>query len=261
MKRLRPHTAAPRIARDDEFKVAGLRAVEALFAARPHAVRRLFFTREMAGAAKPICAALARARRPFRQVGDEELSRIAGTMHTGGIVAIAAPLAMRAPSSADIAAWAAERAPLLVLDGVANPHNFGAILRSAAFLGVRHVVLSERPEQAVPSEAALRVAAGGLEHVVLWRPPALAPFLRPLKARYRTIAASPRGLPLARLPGDRRPTALVLGNEETGLSPAVARECEQAVAIAGSGKVESLNVSVAAAILIHALLTPAPGGR
>lgn len=256
MKRLHPR-AAQRVARDDELKVAGLRAVEALFAARAHAIRRLFFTREMAAAAKPICAALSRARRPFRQVDDAELQRIAGTTHPGGIVAIAAPIAIRAPSSADLAAWAAERAPLLVLDGVSNPHNFGAILRSAAFLGVRHVVLSERPAQALPSEASVRVAEGGLEHVVLWRPPVLAPFLRALKARYRTIAASPRGLPLARLPADPRPAALVLGNEESGLSPAVARECEQAVAIAGSGKVESLNVSVAAGILIHALLARA----
>ena len=71
------------------------------------------------------------------------------------------------------------------------------------------------------------------------------------------IAASPRGVPLATLPADARPPALVLGNEESGLSPAVARECDAAVAIAGSGRVESLNVSVAAGILIHALLARA----
>ncbi|MEI4927341.1 TrmH family RNA methyltransferase, partial [Klebsiella pneumoniae] len=84
-------------------------------------------------------------------------------------------IALHQPREADIVAWAQARAPLLVLDGVSNPHNFGAIVRTAAFLGVRHVVLSERPEQAVPSDAAVRVAEGGLEHVVLWRPPALAP--------------------------------------------------------------------------------------
>jgi TrmH RNA methyltransferase len=256
MKRLRPQAAPPRGARDDALKVSGLRAVEALFAARGGAVRRLFFARDMAAAAQPICAALARARRPFRQVDEAELQRIAGAMHTGGIVAIADPIAINVPRDGDIAAWAAARAPLLVLDGVANPHNFGAVVRTAAFLGVRHVVLSERPEQALPSEAAVRVAEGGLEHVVLWRPAALAPFLRALAPRWRTIAASPRGLPLDRLPADPRPAALVLGNEERGLSAAVARECAAAVAIAGSGRVESLNVSVAAGILIHALLVP-----
>src|SRR5207249_6451710 len=72
MKRLRPHPA-PQRTRDDALKVSGLRPVEALFAARPQAIRRLFFTREMAAAAKPICAALARTRRPFRQVEEAEL--------------------------------------------------------------------------------------------------------------------------------------------------------------------------------------------
>lgn len=230
----------------------------ALFAARPDAIRRLFFTRAMAAAARPICAQLMKSRRPFRQVDDEELQRISGTLHHGGLVAAVAPLKIRTPTPDDVKRWAASRAKLLILDGVSNPHNFGAILRTAAFLGVREVVLSERPEQALPSEAAIRVAEGGMEHVTLWRPPALAPFLRALKAQYRTIAASPRGTPLGALAADKRPAALVLGNEEHGLSPAVARECEALVAIPGTGAVESLNVSVAAGILMHALLL---GGR
>jgi TrmH RNA methyltransferase len=240
MKRLRPHSAPQRAARDDALKVSGQRAVEALFAARGGAIRRLFFTREMAAAAKPICAALARLRRPFRQVEEAKLQRVAGTMHPGGIVAIADPIAIRAPGEREIAAWATARMPLLVLDGVSNPHNFGAIVRTAAFLGIVHVVLSERAEQALPSDAAVRVAEGGLEHVALWRPPALGAFLRALKPHYRALAASPRGTPLARLQTDARPNALVLGNEEHGLSPAVARECTS-VAIAGSGRVESLK--------------------
>lgn len=243
---------------DALIRVCGQRAVLALFAARPDAIRRLFFSGDMAGAARPICAQLAKSRRPFRQVGEEELQRIAGTMHHGGLVAAVAPRPIRAPAPDDVKRWAAARAPLLILDGVSNPHNFGAIMRTAAFLGVREVVLSERPGQALPSEAAIRVAEGGLEHVTLWRPPALAPFLRALKASYRTVAASPRGTPLGALAPDKRPAALVLGNEEHGLSPAVARECEALVAIRGTGAVESLNVSVAAGILIHALL---PGGH
>lgn len=243
---------------DDSIRICGARAVMALFAARPDAIRRLFFTREMAETARPICTQLARTRRPFRQVGEEELQRIAGTLHHGGLVAAVAPRTIRAPTPDDVRRWAAARAKLLVLDGVSNPHNFGAILRTAAFLGVDQVVLSERPEQALPSEAAIRVAEGGLEHVTLWRPPALAPFLRTLKMHFRTIAASPRGTPLGSLGPDRRPPALVLGNEEQGLSPAVARECDALVAIPGTGAIESLNVSVAAGILMHALLL---GGR
>jgi RNA methyltransferase, TrmH family len=66
---------------------------------------------------------------------------------------------------------------------------------------------------------------------------------------------------LGRLPPDSRPPAIVLGNEETGLDPAVARACDTLVAISGAGAVESLNVSVAAGILMHALFKAAEPNR
>jgi RNA methyltransferase, TrmH family len=245
----------------DEFKVSGLRAVSALFATAPQRIQRLFLVKEMSREARPITEALARERKPFRQVDAAELQRIAATMHHGGIVATIDPPTLKIPTAADIEAWAAAKAPILVLDGVSNPHNFGAILRTAAFLGVRHVVLSERKEQALPSEAAYRVAEGGMEHVTLYRPAALATFCRNLSTRFRVVAASPRGTALGRLPPDSRPPAIVLGNEETGLDPSVARACDNLVAIAGSGAVESLNVSVAAGILMHALFKAPDTGR
>jgi RNA methyltransferase, TrmH family len=253
----------PRPPVHEEFKVSGLRAVMALFNARPERIQRLFFVRELARDSQPITESLARSRKPFRQVDAAELQRIAATLHHGGIVATIDPPALKIPSAADIQAWAAAKAPILILDGVSNPHNFGAILRTAAFLGVAHVVLSERKEQALPSEAAYRVAEGGMEHVTLYRPASLAVFCRNLSTRFRVIAASPRGQALGRLGKDPhgRPPALVLGNEETGLDQAVARACDVLVAIAGTGRVESLNVSVAAGILLHALIpgSAAPG--
>jgi TrmH RNA methyltransferase len=141
------------------------------------------------------------------------------------------------------------------MDRVSNPHNFGAIVRSAAFLGVETLVLSDRPEQALPSPAAYRVAEGGLEFVGLWRPRSLGAFCRDLARHYRLIGAAARGTKLDRLPASDRPVALVLGNEETGLSPDMERICGDLVAVPGhADRVDSLNVSVAAGILIHALL-------
>jgi TrmH RNA methyltransferase len=58
--------------------------------------------------------------------------------------------------------WARDGKPILVLDGVGNPHNLGAIARSAAFLGVERVVLADRAEQAVPSDASYRSRKAGL---------------------------------------------------------------------------------------------------
>jgi TrmH RNA methyltransferase len=256
------HEPPRRSGAPDELKVSGQRAVAALFAYNRTAIRRLFFDREMAAVARPMCDWLARQRRSYRLVPDDELQRIAGTLHHGGIVAAIAPPKLRPPPPRDIAAWSEARAPLVILDGVSNPHNFGAILRTAAFLGIAKIVLSERPEQAMPSEAAYRVAEGGLESVELFRPAALAAFCRGLTAQFRLIGTGPRGVPLSRLKPDPRPPALVLGNEETGLSPAVAQACDALVAIPGTGRIESLNVSVAAGVLMYELFVrPRDGQR
>ncbi len=239
---------------DDTLRVSGARAVTALFQRDPGAIQRLYLSPAMAREAGAICQYLAQHRRSYAVKEDIELAKIAGTLHHGGMVASVAPRPPQAPSVRDIAAWAENRLPVVVMDGVSNPHNFGAVVRTAAYLGIEHIVLSERPEQALPSPASYRVAEGGLEFVTLWRPSVLAPFLRELGKRHRVIAASPRGKPLASLARDQRPIALVLGNEETGLSPQVERAASELVAIPG-GRVESLNVSVAAGILIHALLS------
>lgn len=244
----------PPAPQDDEIRVSGPRAVEALYRRDPDAIRRLYLDREQAVIAGALCRHLASRRRPYAVKDADELAKIAGTLHHGGIVAVTGLRAPRLPGRAEIAAWAERRLPVLVLDGVSNPHNLGALVRSAAFLGIDTVVLSDRPEQALPSPAAYRVAEGGMETVELWRPPSLAPFLAELGRRHRLVAASPRGASLAAFKRDQRPVALVLGNEEHGLSPAVARVVPELVAIPGTNRVESLNVSVAAGILMYELL-------
>ena len=239
---------------DGEIRVSGPRAVEALFRRDPDAIRRLYLDREQANAYGAICQHLATRRRPYAVKDAAELAKIAGTLHHGGIVAVTGLRTPRPPGRAEIAAWAERRLPVLVLDGVSNPHNLGALVRSAAFLGIEAVVLSDRPEQALPSPAAYRVAEGGMESVALWRPPSLAPFLAELGRRHRLVGTSPRGKSLAQFQRDQRPVALVRGNEEHGLAPAVARVVAELVAIPGTDRVESLNVSVAAGILMYELL-------
>ncbi len=234
--------------------MSGLRAVEALFRRDPQAIRRLYLDRATAPRAGPICRFLAERHRGYQVKDATELAKIAGTQHHGGIVAVTGERLPRLPGTVEIEAWAAARLPVLVLDGVSNPHNFGAILRTAAFLGIEQVVLSERAEQAAPSPAAYRVAEGGFEFVQLWRPRSLASFLRDLARRHHVIAAAPRGRPLTAITRDDRPVALVVGNEEAGLSPAVEKVAAELVAIPGTGRVESLNVSVAAGILMYELL-------
>jgi len=247
-ERLRTNQASRRVHERELLHVCGLAAVGALFAGSPGRVERLFFEERLAAELTTARQALARARKPYRKVETAELAKIAGTMHHGGVVAIARPQPIAPLDPAEAAGWALDGLPLLILDGIANPHNLGAIARSAAFFGIGRIVLADRPDQALPSDASYRIAEGGLDCVSLYRA-ALPEALPRLKPAYRVLGAAPGGSPLPRPGGP--PAALVLGNEESGLSPAVRAACDALVAVPGSGNIESLNVGVAAGILLY----------
>lgn len=234
-------------------RVCGLAAVGALFQCDPGRVERLFFEARLRGEVGGFCAALARAHKPYREVGAAELARVAGTVLHGGIAAIARPRPIVPFESPAATGWSRAGKPILVLDGIGNPHNLGAIARTAAFFGIERILLADRPEQAFPSDASYRVAEGGLEQVTLYRA-VLSAALPELRQSYRILgaAASGRGLPVEKL-GRGKPAALVLGNEERGADPTTLAACDELVTISGSGRVQSLNVAAAAAILIYAL--------
>ena len=218
-------------------------------------IRRLYFDYATGRKIGVMCRALAVAKKIYRCVEPAELEKIAGTVHHGGIVAVVAAPALRAPLPADVARWARHREPLLLLDHVGNAHNLGALARTAAFFGVPRMVVPHHPDAALPGEAAYRVAEGGLEAVEVHRVPDLVKFARELAAAgYEVVGAATRGgRPDAKRP-EARPIALALGNEERGLSEAVAAACTRLVTIPGSGKVESLNVSAAGAVLMWELV-------
>lgn len=202
---------------------------------------------------------LARERRIYRQVTQEELAKVAGTVHHGGIVAITERDEPAGVTDEDVRDWAKNRAGLVVLDRVANHHNLGALVRIAAFFGLPVMIYGEHRDQALPGESTYRVAEGGMEYVDLRPVTSLAPFLRAIRPHYLVVGAALKGESLEDFraarsvsrSGDGRPFALVLGNEEQGLSPTVLGSCERRVVIPGVGNMESLNVSAAGAILMH----------
>jgi RNA methyltransferase, TrmH family len=229
--------------------------VTALFERDPRRVERLFFEDKVKGDIGPFCRTLARARKPYRQVDKAELARVAGTPLHGGIVAIAAPQPMADFDRNAARIWANNGKPLLILDGIGNPHNLGAIARSAAFFGLERLVLADRPDQALPSDASYRVAEGGLEHLDLYRAP-LPAALFELRPAYRVIGTAPGHGPVPDRLESGPPVALVFGNEETGLDPATIAACDQIWSIPGSGRMQSLNVAAAAAILLFLVTRP-----
>lgn len=236
----------------NDLRLCGLSTVRARFQKDASSIQRLYFDAPTGRKIGLLCKALAAERKVYRCVEPAELEKIASTVHHGGVVAIVPAPVLRAPRAPDVQRWAERRMPVLVLDRIGNAHNLGAIARTAAFFGIEHVILPADPAAAVPNDAAYRVAEGGFEHLNVWRVPALAAFLAQLRdSGYTVVGAAARGGRVEARAAEAR--ALVLGNEEHGLAPDVAGACTRLVTLPGSGRVESLNVSVAAGVLIHAL--------
>jgi len=243
--------------------------VRALFQERAGAIKRLFFDLPTSRRVGGMSGYMARERKVYRQVTPEELAKIAGTVHHGGIVAIVEQASLRAPEATDLAAWAKTGKPVVLLDRIGNAHNLGAIVRTLAFFGVENLVVAAGETAARPGESTYRVAEGGMEHVRIWLSADFAKLCGEMRtAGFAVVGTDVRGPNLASLSREqflpksarRRadsisnwPIALVLGNEEAGLAPDVAKACDRLVRIPGSGKMESLNVSAAAAVLVAAL--------
>ncbi len=144
---------------------------------------------------------------------------------------------------------------VLVLDGVTDPHNFGAILRSAAAAGVDGVVFPERRSAQV-NETVVRASAGTVGRVPLVRVVNLARALEDLKeagAWVYGLAAGPRSTDYLAERFDRA-TVLVLGSEGGGLHQKIQERCDGLLAIGMPGGIESLNVSSAAAVMVFRVL-------
>ena len=179
-------------------------------------------------------------------VPEKTLTELAGTRDHQGVVARVEPFRY-----ADAWELAAGSEPLLVaLDQVTDPRNLGAVIRSAEGAGATGVILPAHNSARV-TPAVARSSAGAVEHLPVAVVPNLARYLNEVKGpRLWVYAAEAAGAPMggADLAGG---LALVFGAEGKGIRPLVRRACDAAVSIPLAGQVESLNVSVAAAVLLY----------
>ena len=197
-----------------------------------------------------VIALAERASVPVRRVADDELDRASGgSLHQGVIAEVGD---RRAIELHDLISDAEQTPPALivVLDGIEDPHNFGAILRSVDAAGAHGVVRQTRRSAPLGGVAA-KASAGALAHVKVADVVNVARGLEELKAA---------GIWTVGLAGDASqsydkidftlPSAIVLGAEGGGLRRLVRERCDMLAAIPMKGHVESLNVSVAAGIVL-----------
>lgn len=245
----------PTYKRPEEPWLYGLSQVLALFETRPEDLKVILYQRERRALLGALFQFAAQKHLPYREVSPEELVSVTGSVHHEG-VAVKASL----PPLCSLEEASFEGAQLFLgLDRVGNPHNVGAILRSAAYFGVDGVIFSEDEAQAKPSAAVLRTAEGGAERVKLIRIQSLGRAQVELKRRGFTVigtdANAPRSLFEAPLP---RPCLVIVGNEAMGLSESVRSRCDLLVSIPGVGRVDSLNVSAASAVVLAELFRTRP---
>jgi TrmH RNA methyltransferase len=234
--------------RDPVERVYGLSAALAAFASRPDHIVNIAYSPAARRALGPTLREAARLRIAYREVSDEELGRMSGSLHHEGVCMLVRRA--KTPSYPELSALATPKGLIVVLDHVGNPHNAGAILRTAAFFGVRGLVIGGGARESL-SPAALRVAEGGAEHVPIVHSEDITAALKGLRAHGMIVvgADSSAKQTTAGLDWPAR-CALVLGHEREGLSPAARKQCDVRVRIAGTGAIDSLNVSVAACVLI-----------
>lgn len=236
--------------RAKELVICGLKAVRSRFETHSDSVKRLFFNRAMATHVGDLCRWMAQERLVYRCVDSNELELISGSVHHGGIVVVVDAPRYRSPALDEVRQWAMNGQTLLLLDRIGNVHNLGAIIRSAVFFGVTRLILPDHPDAAIPTDATYRVAEGAMDHIDVFFVNDLQSFIHAICPFYFVIGAASHGGRFPTRDQNRLPAALVLGNEETGLAPDIAAACQRLITIPGSRRIESLNVSAAAAVLL-----------
>jgi 23S rRNA (guanosine2251-2'-O)-methyltransferase len=185
-----------------------------------------------------------RASVPVRFEPRSALDRLAGSSAHQGVIAMGA-----ARQYADIED-VAQAELLVVLDGVEDPHNLGAVIRTAHAAGAGGIIIPERRAASL-TDVASKAAAGAAEHLPVTRVTNINRALEDLKQRgYWIYGLDERGTESYDRIEYALPTAIVLGGEGKGLHEQVKKHCDALVRIPLAGKISSLNVSVAAGIVL-----------
>lgn len=251
---------------NNELAVCGFAAVKALEKEHPESIRRLYYTQDRALSFGGLCKQLAAKKIPYNMVpSQKDLEKLCGSIHHQGVVAMIDEPEVQALSPSDVANWVKRNESALLLDRVGNANNLGAIIRSAAFFGVKHIIIPLDEAQSSITTSSYRVAQGGMEYVTVYSVSSIPRLLKDLDSKMVRIGTDIGAKntvselrDLCTKNGNKMPALIVLGNEEHGISMQVKDLCDYLVTIpfaqntdSGTGVIESLNVAQAAAIILY----------
>lgn len=236
---------------DKSDYIFGIRPVlEALEASE--SIDKILIKRDFTGElAKEVLAKAKEMDIPVQRVPNEKLNRITMKNHQG-VIAIVCPVRYYNLDNIIASLYEEGKVPLaILLDGVTDARNFGAIARSAECAGADFIVIPERGSASVTSDS-VRSSAGALFHIPVCREKDLSYAINRLHENgYKIVGASEKSTVNYTKVDYTVPTAIVMGAEDTGLSETVLKKSDDLVAIPILGKVGSLNVSVACGILLY----------
>ena len=254
--------------KNNELAVCGFAAVKKLEKNHPEKITRLYFTQEVAPKFGGLCKKLAKSHGIYNQKPAEELQKLCGSVHHQGVVAmIQAP--QITPLDSDITDnWIERGENAVLLDRIGNANNFGAIVRSAAFFGIKNIIIPLDEAQSSITTSSYRVAEGGMEYVNIYSVKSSERLLEALAGRMvRVGTALDAKKPVSFLKeaagaNPKKPILVVLGNEEEGISATIKKNCDELVIIPWAGmnkgveqsSVDSLNVAQAASIIFYEMM-------
>ena len=206
---------------------------------------------DLSGTAREIVAMAHEAHVPVQMVERVRLDELARN-HQGMIAFASAYQYASVEDMLELAAGKQEDPFLIILDGVTDPHNLGAVIRTAAAVGAHGVIVPERRAVGL-TPAAVKASAGGIEHIPVARVTNLTNEIKKLKARGIWLYGADAEGENYRRVNFSGPCALVIGSEGDGISRLVREQCDHIVSIPMRNlAMESLNASVAAGILMYA---------
>lgn len=250
----------------NELAVCGFAAVKKLEKNHPEKITRLYFTEEVAPKFGGLCKKIAKAHGVYNQKPASELEKLCGSVHHQGVVAmIEAPVIEQLDS--DITdSWVENHENAVLLDRIGNANNFGAIVRSAAFFGIKNIVIPLDEAQSSITTSSYRVAEGGMEYVNIYSVRSTARLLEALDGKMIRVGTSLEAKKsvgdLKQIASGDKPLLIILGNEEHGISDVVKSNCDELVIIPWAGMnagqeesvIDSLNVAQASSIIFYEMM-------